>query len=31
MLFDMLFEDKNDASLRNTANKHRVIDIILTD
>ena len=31
MLFDMLFQGKNDAFLRNTANKHRVINIILTE
>ena len=31
MLFDMLFQGKNDAFLRNTANKHRVINVILTE
>ena len=31
MLFDMLFQGKNDAFLRNFANKHRVINIILTE
>ena len=27
----MLFQGKNDAFLRNTANKHRVINVILTE
>ena len=31
MSFDMLFEEKKDAFLRNTINKHRVINIILTE
>ena len=31
MLFDVLFQDKNDAFLRSTANKHRSINIILTE
>ena len=31
MLFDMLFQGKNDAFLRNIANKHRVINVILTE
>ena len=31
MLFDMLFPDKNNAFLRNTANKHRAINVILTE
>ena len=31
MLFDMLFQGKNDAFLRTTANKHRVINVILTE
>ena len=31
MLSDMLFQGKNDAFIRNTANKHRVINIILTE
>ena len=31
MLFDMLFQGKNDAFLRNIANKHRVINTILTE
>ena len=30
MLFDKLFQDKNDAFLRNT-NKHRAINVILTE
>ena len=31
MLFDRLFQGKNDAFLRNTANKHRVINVMLTE
>ena len=31
MLFDMLFKGKNDTFLRNTASKHRVINVILTE
>ena len=31
MLFDMLFQGKNDAYLMSTANIHRVINIILTE
>lgn len=31
MLFDRLFQYKNDAFLRNIANKHHVIHIILTE
>ena len=31
MLFDMLFQGKNDGFLRNTADKHRVINVILTE
>ena len=31
MLFDMLFKGKNDAFLRNTASKHGVINVILTE
>ena len=27
----MLFEEKNDAFLRNTANKHHAINVILTE
>ena len=30
MLFKMVFQGKNDAFLRNTVNKHRVINVILT-
>ena len=31
MLFDMLFQDKNDEFLKNTTNKHRVFNVILTE
>ena len=31
MLFDMLFQGKNDAFLRNTANKHRLMNVKLTE
>ena len=31
MLFDMLFQGKNDAYLMSTANIHPVINIILTE
>ena len=31
MLFDMLFQDKNDPFLRNVANKHCTINVILTE
>ena len=31
MLFDMLFQGKNDAFRRNTANKHRAINVILIE
>ena len=31
MLFDMLFQRKNDAFPRNTANTHRAINVILTE
>ena len=31
MLSDMLFQSKNDAFLRNTSNKHLVINVILTE
>ena len=31
MLFDMLFQYKNDALLSNTANKYRAINVILTE
>ena len=31
MLFDMLFQGKNDAFIRSTTNKHRVINVILTE
>ena len=31
MLFDMLFQDKNDAPPRSTSNNHRAINVILTE
>ena len=31
MLFDMLFQGKNDVFQRNIDNKHRVINVILTE
>ena len=31
MLFNMLFHDKNDEFLRNTGNKHRANNVILTE
>ena len=31
MLFDILIQDKNEAFLRNTANKHCAINVILTE
>ena len=31
MLFDILFKGKNNAFLRNTGSKHRVINAILTE
>ena len=31
MLFDMLFQGKNDAFLNKTDNRHRVINVILTE